>query len=121
MKPGLVRDIGQDGQSVFFEHRRRRNKTVWIHDPSRTLRLFREQIWSTDDRATRRASAHLRLAAASVRPISSLAAVPRAQRPRRGPRGSPALMRRDRQRPQQFRWRPLALASIESHRLSGLR
>jgi hypothetical protein len=46
MKPGLVRDIGHDGQSVFFEHRRRRNRAVWIHDPSRTLRLFREQLWS---------------------------------------------------------------------------
>jgi hypothetical protein len=46
LKPGLVRDIGHDGQSVFFAHRRRRNKAVWIHDPSRILRLFREQLWS---------------------------------------------------------------------------
>lgn len=48
MKPGLVRDIGHDGQSVFFEHRRRRNRAVWLHDPSRTLRLFREQLWSEE-------------------------------------------------------------------------
>jgi hypothetical protein len=46
LKPGLVRDMGHDGQSVFFEHRRRRNKAVWLHDPSKTLRLFREQLWS---------------------------------------------------------------------------
>lgn len=46
MKPGLVRDIGHDGQSVFFEHPRRKNRAVWIHDPSKTLRLFREQLWS---------------------------------------------------------------------------
>ncbi|HSO36725.1 MAG TPA: 2OG-Fe(II) oxygenase [Labilithrix sp.] len=46
MKPGLVRDLGHDGQSVFFEHARRQNQAVWIHDPSRTLRLFREQLWS---------------------------------------------------------------------------
>lgn len=46
MKPGLVRDIGHDGQSVFFQHGRRRNRAVWIHDPSKTLRLFREQLWS---------------------------------------------------------------------------
>jgi len=46
MKPGLVRDIGHDGQSVFFAHKRRRNQAVWIHDPSKTLRLFREQLWS---------------------------------------------------------------------------
>lgn len=46
LKPGLVRDIGHDGQSVFFEHRRRRNRAVWIHDPSKTLRLFREHLWS---------------------------------------------------------------------------
>jgi len=46
MKPGLVRDIGHDGQSVFFEHARRRNRAIWIHDPSPTLRLFREQLWS---------------------------------------------------------------------------
>lgn len=46
MKPGLVRDIGHDGQSVFFEHPRRKNKAVWIHDPSKTLRLFRERFWS---------------------------------------------------------------------------
>lgn len=46
MKPGLVRDIGHDGQSVFFENERRKNKAVWIHDPSKTLRRFREQFWS---------------------------------------------------------------------------
>ena len=46
LKPGLVRDIGHDGQSVFFEHERRKNKAVWIHDPSKTLQLFREQLWS---------------------------------------------------------------------------
>ncbi|RYE78024.1 MAG: 2OG-Fe(II) oxygenase [Myxococcales bacterium] len=46
MKPGLVRDIGHDGQSVFFAHPRRKNQAVWIHDPSRTLRLFRERLWS---------------------------------------------------------------------------
>jgi len=44
--PGLVRDVGHDGQSVFFENPRRRNQAVWIHDPSNTLRLFREQLWS---------------------------------------------------------------------------
>ena len=46
MKPGLVRDVGHDGQSVFFEHARRRNKALWIHDPSKTLTLFRERLWS---------------------------------------------------------------------------
>ena len=46
MKPGLVRDIGHDGQSVFFAHPRRRNEAVWIHEPSRTLRLFRQHLWS---------------------------------------------------------------------------
>jgi len=46
MKPGLVRDIGHDGQSVFFEHARRRNEAIWIHDPSKTVRLFREHLWS---------------------------------------------------------------------------
>jgi hypothetical protein len=46
MKPGLVRDIGHDGQSVFFENPRRRNHAVWIHDPSKTLTLFRERLWS---------------------------------------------------------------------------
>jgi hypothetical protein len=46
MKPGLVRDVGHDGQSVFFPHPRRKNRAVWIHDPSKTLRLFREQLWS---------------------------------------------------------------------------
>lgn len=48
MKPGLVRDVGHDGQSVFFEHRRRRNRAVWIHEPAKTLRLFRERLWSED-------------------------------------------------------------------------
>ena len=46
MRPGLVRDLGHDGQSVFFPHPRRKNRAVWIHDPSKTLRLFREQLWS---------------------------------------------------------------------------
>ena len=46
MKPGLVRDIGHDGQSVFFAHERRQNKAVWLHDPSKTLHMFREQLWS---------------------------------------------------------------------------
>jgi hypothetical protein len=46
LKPGLVRDIGHDGQSVFFPHARRKNRAVWIHDPSKTLRAFREQLWS---------------------------------------------------------------------------
>jgi hypothetical protein len=46
LKPGLVRDIGHDGQSVFFENPRRRNQAVWIHEPSKILRLFREQLWS---------------------------------------------------------------------------
>lgn len=48
MKPGLVRDVGHDGQSVFFAHRRRKNRAVWIHDPSRVLRLFREHLWSEE-------------------------------------------------------------------------
>lgn len=43
---GLVRDVGHDGQSVFFENERRRNQAVWIHDPSKILRLFREHLWS---------------------------------------------------------------------------
>jgi len=43
---GLVREVGHDGQSVFFEDSSRRNKAVWIHDPSKTLRLFRERLWS---------------------------------------------------------------------------
>jgi hypothetical protein len=46
MKPGLVRDIGHDGQSVFFEHTRRRNRAIWTHESSKSLRLFREQLWS---------------------------------------------------------------------------
>ena len=46
LEPGLVRDIGHDGQSVFFAHERRKNRAVWIHEPSKTLRLFREQLWS---------------------------------------------------------------------------
>lgn len=45
LRPGLVRDVGHDGQSVFFEHERRKNRAVWIHDPSKTLSLFREQLW----------------------------------------------------------------------------
>lgn len=48
MKPGLVRDIGHDGQSVFFEHARRKNKAIWIHDPSKTLRAFRDTLWSPE-------------------------------------------------------------------------
>src|ERR1700722_6384200 len=46
MKPALVRDTGHDGQALFSAHPRRRNRAVWVHDPSRTLRLFREQLWS---------------------------------------------------------------------------
>ena len=46
LEPGLVRDVGHDGQSVFFAHERRKNRAVWIYDPSKTLRLFREQLWS---------------------------------------------------------------------------
>ncbi len=46
MKAGLVREVGHDGQSVFFEHERRQNKAIWIHDPSPTLSLFRERLWS---------------------------------------------------------------------------
>jgi hypothetical protein len=46
MEPGLVRDIGHDGQSVFFQHRRRHNRAVWIGEPSKTLRRFREHLWS---------------------------------------------------------------------------
>jgi 2OG-Fe(II) oxygenase superfamily len=46
MKPGLVRDVGHDGQSVFFAHPRRRNRAVWIHESSKSLRLFREQLWA---------------------------------------------------------------------------
>src|SRR5262245_22998178 len=46
MAPGLVRDIGHDGQSVFFENPRRRNQAVWVHDPSKILRLFREHLWA---------------------------------------------------------------------------
>jgi hypothetical protein len=48
MKAGLVREVGHDGQSVFLESGRRRNKAVWIHDPSKTLRLFRESLWSEE-------------------------------------------------------------------------
>lgn len=48
LKPGLVRDVGHDGQSVFFENPRRRNQAVWIHDPSTILRLFRERLWSRE-------------------------------------------------------------------------
>lgn len=46
LKPGLVRDIGHDGQSVFFPHPRRKNRAVWIHEPSKTVRAFRDQLWS---------------------------------------------------------------------------
>jgi hypothetical protein len=46
MKPGLVRDVGHDGQSVFFEHPRRRNRAIWTHESSKSLRLFREHLWS---------------------------------------------------------------------------
>ena len=48
LKPGLVREIGHDGQSVFFAHRRRQNRAVWMHDPSPTIRLFRERFWADD-------------------------------------------------------------------------
>ena len=40
LKPGLVRDIGHDGQSVFFPHERRKNRATWIHEGSKTLGLF---------------------------------------------------------------------------------
>jgi hypothetical protein len=46
LEPGLVRDVGHDGQSVFFESSRRRNKAVWVHHPSKILRLFREHLWA---------------------------------------------------------------------------
>lgn len=46
LRPGLVRDIGHDGQSVFFENPRRKNHAVWLHDPSKILGLFREHLWS---------------------------------------------------------------------------
>jgi hypothetical protein len=46
LRPGLVRDVGHDGQSVFFEHPRRKSRAVWVHDPSKTLDLFREQLFS---------------------------------------------------------------------------
>jgi len=46
MEPGLAREVGHDGQSVFFAHPRRKNRAVWAHDPSKTLRLFREHLWS---------------------------------------------------------------------------
>lgn len=48
LKAGLVREIGHDGQSVFFAHRRRQNRAVWMHDPSPTIRLFRERFWADD-------------------------------------------------------------------------
>ena len=48
MTAGLVREIGHDGQSVFLEHRRRRNRAVWIPEPAKTLRLFRERLWSEE-------------------------------------------------------------------------
>jgi hypothetical protein len=46
LKPGLVRAIGHDGQSVFFDSARRKNRAVWIHEGSKTLRLFRETLWA---------------------------------------------------------------------------
>lgn len=46
MEPGLAREVGHDGQSVFFAHPRRQNRAVWAHDPSKTLDLFREHFWS---------------------------------------------------------------------------
>jgi len=46
LKPGLIREIGHDGQSVFFENERRKNRAVWIHEGSKSLRLFREAMWS---------------------------------------------------------------------------
>jgi hypothetical protein len=48
LEPGLVRDVGHDGQSVFFEHARRRNRAAWLFEPSKTLRLFREHLWSEE-------------------------------------------------------------------------
>lgn len=46
LKPGLVRELGHDGQSVFFQNERRKNRAVWIHEGSKTLSLFREALWS---------------------------------------------------------------------------
>lgn len=46
MRPGLVRDLGHDGQSVFFENERRQNRAVWIHEGSKSLELFRRAMWS---------------------------------------------------------------------------
>jgi 2OG-Fe(II) oxygenase superfamily len=46
LKPGLVREIGHDGQSVFFESERRKNRAVWLHKGSKSLRLFRKALWA---------------------------------------------------------------------------
>jgi 2OG-Fe(II) oxygenase superfamily len=46
LRPGLVREIGHDGQSVFFESARRKNRALWLHEGSKSLRLFREALWS---------------------------------------------------------------------------
>jgi hypothetical protein len=46
LKPGLVREVGHDGQSVFFQNERRKNRAVWIHEGSKSLRLFRQALWS---------------------------------------------------------------------------
>jgi 2OG-Fe(II) oxygenase superfamily len=46
LKPGLVRELGHDGQSVFFESARRKNRAVWLHEGSKSLRLFRRALWS---------------------------------------------------------------------------
>ncbi len=46
LRPGLVREIGHDGQSLFLASARRKNRAVWIHEGSKTLRLFRETMWA---------------------------------------------------------------------------
>ncbi len=46
LEPGLVREIGHDGQSLFLASERRKNRAVWIAEGSKTLRLFREGLWS---------------------------------------------------------------------------
>jgi hypothetical protein len=46
LEPGLVRELGHDGQSLFLASERRKNRAVWIHEGSKTLRLFRESLWA---------------------------------------------------------------------------
>jgi hypothetical protein len=48
LAPGLVRDVGHDGQSVFFAHETRKNRATWIHEGSKTLELFRDALWSAE-------------------------------------------------------------------------